>query len=104
MVIQITAANFDQIIQENEMVFVDFYADWCGPCKQASPVIDRLANKYTQMLFAKVDTEANQEITQKYRIMSIPTVLIFKNGQEVGRKIGFPGEIVYTNMLESVTR
>jgi len=83
-------------------VMVDFYAEWCGPCKIAAPIIDKLSVEYKgKAVIAKLDTEEDHDIAQKYGIMSIPTVLIFKKGQEVARKIGFPGEPVYRQMIEA---
>ena len=102
----LSTADFDQtILNSTTPVFVDFYAEWCGPCKLAAPIVDKLAGEYTgKAVIAKLDTDANREIAQKFGVMSIPTVLIFKNenGQikEIDRKIGFPGEEGYRQMLE----
>lgn len=82
-------------------VFVDFYAEWCGPCKLAAPVIDKLSGVYKDSaILAKLNVDENREIAQEYGVQSIPTVIIFKNGEEVDRKIGFPGEAGYKQMLD----
>ncbi len=82
-------------------VMVDFYADWCGPCKLAAPVIDKLAEEYKDsVVIAKLDVDEYNEIAQEHGVMSIPTVIVFKGGQVVDRKIGFPGEAGYRQMID----
>lgn len=95
--------EFDaKVLQSNKPVMVDFYAEWCGPCKMAAPIIDQLAQEFSdKALIVKVDVDANNELAGKYGVMSIPTVIIFKNGQEIDRKIGFPGEAGYRSMLSA---
>lgn len=95
--------EFDaKVLQSNKPVMVDFYAEWCGPCKMAAPIIDQLAEEFSDTaLIVKVDVDANNELAGKYGVMSIPTVIIFKNGQEIDRKIGFPGEAGYRSMLSA---
>ena len=82
-------------------VFVDFYADWCGPCKLAAPVIDKLSTEYAgKAILAKLNVDENREVAMEHGVMSIPTVIVFKDGEEVDRKIGFPGEAGYRQMLD----
>jgi thioredoxin 1 len=106
--LHLTDADFEKTINEAGMpVFVDFYAEWCGPCKQAAPIVDKLATEYKdKVLIAKFDVDVNPETARKLGVMSIPTVLIFnKVGDkvaEVDRKIGFPGEEGYRQMLQKV--
>ena len=88
-------------------VLVDFYAEWCGPCKLAAPIIEKLADEYRgKVLMAKLDVDENSATAQKYGVMSIPTVIIFKKDgdqvKEVDRKIGFPGEAGYRQMIDKV--
>lgn len=101
----LTTDNFDATINnaDKKPVFVDFYADWCGPCKLAAPIIEKLSDEYAdRVIIAQLDTDDHGEVAGKFGVMSIPTVLVFKDGQEVDRKIGFPGEPVYRQMLEKV--
>lgn len=101
--VMLTTATFDSTInnQEKLPVLVDFYADWCGPCKLAAPIIEKLAGEYQgKVIVAKVDTDANIDVARKYGVMSIPTVMVFKDGQVVDKQIGFPGEPKYRQMLD----
>ncbi len=82
MVNQVNASNFDELVLKAEKpVLVDFYANWCGPCKMMSPLVDELAEEYKNSFdFYKLDTDEAGEISQRYGVMSIPTLIIFKNG------------------------
>ena len=82
--------NFDaEVLQSSIPVFVDFYADWCGPCKMMSPVIDQLAAEYEgKIKVGKVNVDENNDLAVKYGIMSIPNMIFFKNGQPVDRIVG----------------
>ncbi|MDA1079755.1 MAG: thioredoxin [bacterium] len=81
-------------------VLVDFYAEWCGPCKLAAPVIEELAIEYAgKAVIAKVDVDAENKLAQDHRVMSIPTVIVFKNGKEVDRMTGFAGKDGYVKMI-----
>ncbi|MGB1091456.1 MAG: thioredoxin [Oceanobacter sp.] len=89
LVVELTDANFEEIINGSQPVFVDFWAEWCGPCKMLAPVIPELAEKYEgRAVVGKVNVDLNPEITSKYAIRSIPTLMVFKSGQAVGSKIG----------------
>jgi thioredoxin 1 len=96
--------EFDaKVLQSDKPVMVDFYAEWCGPCKMAAPIIDQLADEFAdKAAIVKVDVDANNELAGKYGVMSIPTVIIYKDGKEVDRKIGFPGEAGYRSMLNAL--
>lgn len=81
--------NFDEEVLNGEgKVLVDFYADWCGPCKMMSPVIDKIAEENSTVKVGKVNVDENPEIASKYGIMSIPTIMIFENGDCVKRFVG----------------
>lgn len=85
-----STANFTQeVLDYKGIVFVDFYADWCGPCKMTAPIIDQLSQDYQgKMKFLKVNVDANQELASRYSVFSIPTFIIFKNSQPVNQFVG----------------
>jgi len=87
---QINEDNFKQIALESEIpVLVDFYADWCGPCRTMAPILAELANQFEgQFKVVKVNIENNQQIAEQYNIASIPTLIIFKNGQKIKQMVG----------------
>ncbi len=101
--IKLTNANFSQTVLDSEKpVLVDFWAAWCGPCVQLAPVIDQLAESYeNKAIIAKLDVDQNQEIAQKYAIMSIPTLLIFKNGEVIDKVIGVVNKSLLSKKLDA---
>lgn len=83
-----TKEQYESVLKENELVLVDFYADWCGPCKMVSPVLEELANDHPEVTFVKVNVDNLSDIAQQYGIMSIPTVIVFKNGELAKQTLG----------------
>lgn len=71
-----------------QVKLLDFWADWCGPCKMMNPIVEEIEKEHQEIIFEKINVDENQEIAQKYGVMSIPTFVIEKDGKEVGRKIG----------------
>jgi len=100
--LHLTKTDFDDKIKTG-IVMVDFWAEWCGPCKMAAPVIDGLADEYAgKVTVAKLDVDAEPEIAQKFGVMSIPTVILFKDGAELARQVGFAGKQGYLDLLKKV--
>lgn len=91
--------EFDEVIAGNEKVFVDFYADWCGPCKMVAPVVESLAGKHPEVKFIKVNVDETPELAQRYGIMSIPALIIFKNGEAAQASVGFQPEASLERLL-----
>ena len=87
--IEATDATFSDLIKNNPVVVVDCWAAWCGPCRMVAPIVDELAKEYSgKIVFGKLNVDENQQIPVEHQIMSIPTLLIFKNGQLVDRIVG----------------
>lgn len=84
--------EFLKIINENEIVIVDFFATWCGPCKMLSPVIENVEKLLPNIKFIKVDIDQHNELASEYRIQSVPTLIFIKNGIEVAKSIGYVDE------------
>lgn len=99
--VNLEGKDFDQIIQDEKVVLVDFWATWCGPCRMVGPVIDKVAAKYKgKAIVAKVNVDEEQALAAKYNIMSIPTVLVFKNGEKVQEEVGAHPQGFYEEMIE----
>ncbi len=78
-VLELNKDNFDNTIQKNNIVILDFWAPWCGPCKQFAPTYDEVSEKFSDVVFAKINTEYEQELAGQYQIRSIPTLMIFRD-------------------------
>ena len=92
----ITSADFEKTITDNEIVFVDFWATWCGPCRMLAPILEELSGQHPELKIVKVDVDENRELALRYGIESIPTLLVFKGGQVADRSVGLvsPQEIL----------
>ena len=91
-----------EVLKSQSPTVVDFYANWCGPCKAVGPVIDSLSQEYSgRVNFAKIDTDANQSLAARYDIESIPTVMIFREGRIVDRIVGAVPAQVYRNKIDA---
>lgn len=87
-VITITAENFDEVMNTDKKVLVDFWASWCMPCKMMSPVIDQVAEENDSFLVGKVNTDEQQELAVRFGVMSIPTLLVFEKGKVINQSVG----------------
>ncbi|MBL7855691.1 MAG: thioredoxin [Cyclobacteriaceae bacterium] len=100
--IELTDSNFDQIVNSDKPVLVDFWAEWCGPCKMIGPVVEELANEYEgKAVVAKLNVDENPQTTAKFGVRSIPTLLVFKKGQVVDKQIGAVPKSVLASKLQA---
>jgi thioredoxin len=90
--LELTDANFEQTLEKGGILFIDFWAQWCGPCKAFAPVYEATAGKHTDIIFAKVNTDEQQSLAQAFEIKAIPTLAIFRDGILIGQNAGaIPG-------------
>lgn len=100
MVNEVTDQDFEsKVLQSGKPVLLDFFATWCGPCKLAEPVLEELSNSQDRVVMAKLDVDKNPNAPQKYGVLSIPTTVLFKGGQEVDRLVGFNGKKPFEDLI-----
>lgn len=94
--------SFQQALGTNRLMAVDFWATWCGPCRMLGPVIEQLAEEYEEqeVVIGKVDVDENPALAQQYGVMSIPTVIFFKDGKEIERKVGVADFEIYADFID----
>ncbi|MDF2820133.1 MAG: thioredoxin [Clostridiales bacterium] len=98
--INITVENFeDEVLNENKPVLVDFWASWCGPCKMLSPIVEELAEELTNVKICKVNVDEQGALAEKFRVMTIPTLILFKEGKVVNTSVGVKPKTDILDML-----
>jgi len=99
--VQINSTNWEsEVLKSDKPVFVDFWAEWCGPCRMVGPVVEQIAQSHSDKIkVVKLNVDENQEIAMKYSIQSIPSLLIFNKGKEVGRTIGAAPKDTYLKFI-----
>ena len=100
-VINLTLENFEaEVVQSEKTVLVDFWASWCGPCRMLSPIVDEIAEERTDIKVAKVNVDEQEELAMRFGIMSIPTLIVFKNGEITKKSMGVQPKAAILGLLE----
>ena len=91
-VLELNSLNFNEALLKNKLLLVDFWAEWCGPCKAMHPIFSRVAKKYNHVRFARLNVDNSQDIARKFGVQSIPTFIMFKDGEIMQQMVGAVGE------------
>lgn len=103
MALQITDATLDSVLDTDKLVVIDFWAEWCGPCKMIGPIIDEIGEEYKEnIVVGKLNVDENDETTGKYGIRNIPTVLFIKNGEVVDKVVGAGPKTLFTEKIDKL--
>lgn len=95
----VKTAEFNELMEQTPLAMVDFWASWCGPCRALGPVLDEIAEENSDIKVVKADVDENRELARKYRVMSVPTLLVIKNGETVSRSLGVQSKEKILSML-----
>ena len=103
MALVITDSNFDELLKSGKPMVVDFWAEWCGPCKMIGPIIEELAHEYEdKVVIGKLDVDANNDVSSRFGIRNIPTILFFKDGVQVDKQVGAAQKSVFVQKIEGL--
>jgi thioredoxin 1 len=103
MALVITDSNFDELLKSGKPLVVDFWAEWCGPCKMIGPIVEDLSHEYEEKVtIGKLDVDENNDITTRYGIRNIPTILFFKDGVQVDKQVGATQKSVMVQKIEAL--
>lgn len=98
-IIHVNSENFEEILKSDKKVLLDFWATWCGPCQMLAPIIEQFANEHPEYVVGKIDVDEEKTLALKYDIMSIPTLIVIDNGEEINRSTGvIPGDMILNLM------
>ncbi len=98
-ILTVTKENFDEIKVKTSLVMIDFYADWCGPCRMVGPIVQEIADERGDVTVGKINVDNDPDLAQKFGVMSIPTIIILKNGEEAARAVGVRSKQQLLDML-----
>mgnify|MGYP000900383208 FL=1 len=105
MALEITDASFEDVLKSDKPLVIDFWAEWCGPCRIVGPIVDELSSEYgDRVTIGKVDVDNNDEITSKYGIRNIPTILFIKNGEVVDKQVGAAQKAALVEKIENLLK
>lgn len=105
MALAVTDATIEEVLKSGQPVVLDFWAEWCGPCRMVGPIVDELATEYEgKVIVGKVDVDNNDEVTSKYGIRNIPTILFIKNGEVVDKQVGAAQKSVLIEKIDNLLK
>lgn len=100
-VIKITKSNFDEVISTDKAVLLDFYADWCGPCRMVAPIVSEIADEHPEYVIGKIDVDSEPELARRFGIISIPTLIVIRGGEVATKVTGARPKAQILSLLES---